>query len=566
MATTIKINTLNLMTAGYQTKIIILPHSQRNVKAKTIVLEISITGDTQDDALDKQQDILDELYKIKDDSKDCILEIKPETTASTYFEILNYVIQPSRVAGKDFTILPTINQIAITLSLSVDNYGYAASTALGNAGAPQATKTLPNYFDLSAIKGEIDAYAEIFMKLASSDDVHNIYYGIKSEKLIADIANFVPILEAEDQTLTNATKASDNLNVNPSIEVDTSGYTLVGSTISRDIIEFYKGIASLKCITDNAAVGEGYYRDVTGESAANEEYTFSVYLKGSGTVILRFYDDVSGNQDSAQITLNGDWTRYSLTKTFGIGSTDRKLYVITDAQQSITFYSDALMHTEGDTLYPYYEDAARNNYRMCSNIGYPTADWATYIKFALNNANYKGRYLVLVRCESESASDDIIKIRLKRGGLYNDEYSFQATDASLWRLIELGEIQVPYAETKATTSVYEIQLIGDASDRIGIDYIALIPIDECFGIRKGEIVPITQNDIYLVNTIKKIFSTYLQDVNDNNYYDRGNFFFLPKGDNRIVAVSDSNTDNKITDSVSFWLNYVSRYFHLKGSN
>lgn len=420
MATVIEINNLDLMTAGYQTKIITLPHSQRNVKAKAIVLEISITGDTQDDALDKQQDILDELYKIKDDSKDCILEIKPETTASTYFEILNYVIQPSRVAGKDFTILPTINQIAITLSLSVDNYGYAASTALGNAGAPQATKTLPNYFDLSAIKGEIDAYAELFMKLASADDVHNIYYGIKSEKLIADIANFAPVLEAESQTLTNMTSAGD-----------------------------------ADCRDGNKA------------------------------------------------------------------------------------YSDAT---------------------------YPTADWATYITFALNNANYKGRYLVLVRCESESADDDVIKIRLKYGDLYNDEHSFQAADEGLWRLIELGEIQVPYAETKAATSDYEIQLIGNASDRVGIDYIVLIPIDECFGIRKDEIVPITQNDIYLVNTIKKIFSTYLQDVNDNNYYDRGNFFFLPKGDNRIVVVSDNKTENKITDSVSFWLNYVSRYFHLKGSN
>lgn len=144
-----------------------------------------------------------------------------------------------------------------------------------------------------------------------------------------------------------------NLNANPSIEVDTSGYSLVGSTISRDTTEYYHGVASLKVITDNNAANEGWVRDVTAETSAGTEYTFSDYLKGSGTVILRFWDEVSGYQNGAQITLTGTWTRYSLTRTFGVGSTVRRLYVVTDLQQDITFYSDAIMHSEGPTLYPF---------------------------------------------------------------------------------------------------------------------------------------------------------------------------------------------------------------------
>jgi len=147
-----------------------------------------------------------------------------------------------------------------------------------------------------------------------------------------------------------------NQNLNPSIEVDTTGYALISSTISRDLVEFYKGLASLKTITSNLVATEGFKRTVTGESEANKEYTFSLHLKGSGTVILRFYDDVAGNQDGTVITLSSTWTRYSLTKTFGVASTVREVQVVTDVQQAITFYTDALQHELGATASAYTEN------------------------------------------------------------------------------------------------------------------------------------------------------------------------------------------------------------------
>lgn len=151
-------------------------------------------------------------------------------------------------------------------------------------------------------------------------------------------------------------KMSLNLNANPSIETDTTGYAAIGSAISKDAVEYHKGTKSLKTITDNAAIEEGFKRTVTAESAANTEYTFSVYLKGSGTVILRFYDDVTEEQDGSVITLSETWTRYSLTKTFGAASTVRELQVVTDVKQSITFYTDALQHELGAIATEYTEN------------------------------------------------------------------------------------------------------------------------------------------------------------------------------------------------------------------
>ena len=139
-------------------------------------------------------------------------------------------------------------------------------------------------------------------------------------------------------------KNTSNLNPNPSVEVDTDGYATFSSTISRDTTEHYHGVASLKCVTNNTGSGEGWQRTVTNESLAGLEYTFSVYLKGSGTVILSFWDDVITSQSGSLITLLGTWTRYSLTKTFDVGSIDRRFYVRTNTQQGITFYSDAIMH------------------------------------------------------------------------------------------------------------------------------------------------------------------------------------------------------------------------------
>jgi len=571
MPQTIKINELDVNTGNYETTIFTVPYSIEKEKTKRINLNIAIKGNSPDDILANFKLLINELYKVKDESKDCILEIKADTTHSTFFEILNYEILME-------------NLDIVNVDLFVDNFGYSASIEIGNAGSPHATKTLPDYFDTTASKGDVSAFTEFFMKLLSADDIYNIYYGLKSEKLISDITNFLPILEAEDiyffdffeddgkWILNNATISGGLLNIN-----------IVGGYGQR-----IPDADWLSGVDDDFEIEIDFKQDSTPEDNTMVIYLYlvgdanpikffiegyddemQIYYPPSIRAFQAFVDDTSGH--TAKIRRVGTTYYYSIDG----GSEISWDYGIARALEYINLSMEGCTGEFDDFKYYWVKqpiltnmtstgDAdCRGGNKAYTDATFPTAGWATYITFTLNNANYKGRYLVLVRCESESESDDVIKIRLKCGNLYNDEYSFKATDANLWRLIELGEIQVPYSETQAATSDYEIQLIGNAADRIGIDYIALIPIDESFGIRKSEVNAILQNEIYEIDTIKKIISTYVQDENDNNNYDRGNFVYLPKGDCRVVVVSDNNDENVITDQMAFWLNYKARYKFLR---
>lgn len=134
-------------------------------------------------------------------------------------------------------------------------------------------------------------------------------------------------------------EATTNRIKNPSIEVDTTNWGAISSTISRDTTCTVFGKASLKVVTNNAVANEGVWAVVTAETSASTQYTFSCYLRGAGTVMLRFWDSVGGHQSSGTITLTDTWKRYGFTATFGTG-VDRNVYIRTIGQQAATFYCD----------------------------------------------------------------------------------------------------------------------------------------------------------------------------------------------------------------------------------
>lgn len=241
----------------------------------------------------------------------------------------------------------------------------------------------------------------------------------------------------------------NNLNLNPSIEVDTSGYTSDASTISRNTTEYYKGIASLKCITNDWGIEEGFNRDVTAESSANQEYTFSVYLKGSGTVKLKFYDNVTGSQSGSQITLSSTWTRYSLTKTFGAGSTSRRLDVVTDVQQSITFYSDALMHTKDSTLYDYDGINCWKEFILdLNNFPIETRDAIKYIQFEVLTNSAFTFYIDWIRANFELTSayyrDRTAPINILEDVLAYQDYEWNITKDKKVKFFEVDREAIDY--------------------------------------------------------------------------------------------------------------------------
>ena len=145
-----------------------------------------------------------------------------------------------------------------------------------------------------------------------------------------------------------------NLITNPSIEVDTTSWVAAGTTISRDIAYFRFGVASLRVITDNGAAGERVRIDVDAVTAINTEYTFSIYLRGAGTVQLWFSDAIGGPQPGPVITLATVWTRHEFTVTFGAGA-GRTVGIITDVQQGITFYCDGFQLEAHDHASSYFD-------------------------------------------------------------------------------------------------------------------------------------------------------------------------------------------------------------------
>jgi len=103
-----------------------------------------------------------------------------------------------------------------------------------------------------------------------------------------------------------------NYNLNPGIEVDATGYGQVGtSTRTRVTSEFNSGVASLR--VQAASAGNGVFYN-TGPGAASIQHTFSVWVKGTGSFILRIGNDDS-DVDSGVKTATASWVKHSLSRT-----------------------------------------------------------------------------------------------------------------------------------------------------------------------------------------------------------------------------------------------------------
>lgn len=134
-----------------------------------------------------------------------------------------------------------------------------------------------------------------------------------------------------------------------SVETDTVGFAATGSTISRDLTQYWHGAASLKTITNNVVVGEGFYLGTTSVPVvAGLSYTGKIQLKGAGalSVYFRFYTAGGATiSDSVitSVTLSGVWQEVLITPTVAPATAAYiTIMVRTSTQQGITFYADGL--------------------------------------------------------------------------------------------------------------------------------------------------------------------------------------------------------------------------------
>lgn len=150
--------------------------------------------------------------------------------------------------------------------------------------------------------------------------------------------------------------AGENLITNPSVEVATTGYAAVNSTLAVSSTYARYGAQSLRATPTDAGAAGAYW---TCALTSGTTYTFSLSLKGEAgkTYTLAFVDDTGGAiEASTQFTANGHWQRRSVT--FTADETDTfYLQVLRDVGQSSTavFYTDGWQLETGSAMTTYID-------------------------------------------------------------------------------------------------------------------------------------------------------------------------------------------------------------------
>lgn len=179
-------------------------------------------------------------------------------------------------------------------------------------------------------------------------------------------------------------EAVTNLITNGGAETDTTGWVEQGSTTTRSLAQQKFGDASLQVVTDDAGANEGPYHAFAG--AASTKYTVSAWVGGtSGTVRIALYDNVSGKQASAAVTLSATPQRITLTATTGAGAVTFRVYVETDDQQDITFFFDGAQCEAQPIATPYVQTDGGTAARSAARVRMPiagvldeTQSWAAF--------------------------------------------------------------------------------------------------------------------------------------------------------------------------------------------
>lgn len=136
-------------------------------------------------------------------------------------------------------------------------------------------------------------------------------------------------------------EACTNLITNPSIEVDTTGYTAVGGSVARSSTRYRRGSYSL-AVTPTSGTADGAYFGTVALTAGTT-YTFSVDVYGANGIPYRIYfADTSGNIKGTPVTFTGTgaWARQSVTWACD-SSTNYRVYVVKNNSADTTvFYAD----------------------------------------------------------------------------------------------------------------------------------------------------------------------------------------------------------------------------------
>jgi hypothetical protein len=94
-------------------------------------------------------------------------------------------------------------------------------------------------------------------------------------------------------------------------------------SVSANTTTDYAGTSLADTISFGATITSQIDQTISGE--AGQTCTFSIYLRGSDSIEMYFYDNVSGFQTETVTPSASAWARFTMTRTYGVGATDMRM-------------------------------------------------------------------------------------------------------------------------------------------------------------------------------------------------------------------------------------------------
>lgn len=195
-----------------------------------------------------------------------------------------------------------------------------------------------------------------------------------------------------------------------------------------------------------------------------------------------------------------------------------------------------------------------------------------------NPEDQKGRYLILLRCKVTATAT--VGIQMRWGGVDSDilnvceEVYFDDTS---WRLIELGELQIPpyleklgmYADTESGGTIdwsdFEIQIHAErlsGSGYLRLDALKFIPSGHMVTIDKSATALATEDRTTTVHTLEddRVFVSVLESNVPSAYVEwSARDWYVPRDPGILVLAGERETQHVMTDSVSLALRSYPRW-------
>lgn len=187
------------------------------------------------------------------------------------------------------------------------------------------------------------------------------------------------------------TNYTDNLNTNPSFEVDLSGYVaLTGTALTQETTQGFSGRNSMKVVTDGSATSEGFTGpQVTVPSTHAGSMSFYILGETGSLTVSAISGATATVIAQTQVTLSGgDYLRVVLSGLSLVSGQQMYILVQTTTAEALTFWVDAFQYEMNAAPHPYID----GSFPGCQWTG-TAHESASFQQFQFMTSSSGGMYL-----------------------------------------------------------------------------------------------------------------------------------------------------------------------------